>query len=232
MAFCADLARTLPTPTDWGLEIGTLAEVHRRVPSARVCQVEVADVYEHKHKPLSADSASQGLHRMALEVGAALFRAIEPDQIDPVHNRRSDGQPTAAHRAVAQLQAHYREVAHQLVGSYRADARLNGLTYDLEAEQQAVSVFAGAIPRACELAALPGTATCLAPWTQVEATLPRALDRLRAVADETDTMQRRPAPRVPVGARVARLIARRAEGGAWAPTPALPTSAVPAEDFA
>jgi len=212
MAFCASLARNIPTPTDWGLEIGTLAEVHRRVAASRVCQVEVADVYEHKHKPLSADSSSQGLHRMALEVGAALFRAIGSEPEDSGHIER--------------VQARYRELAQQMIACYRADARLNGLSYDIQAEQEAVSVFDAAIPRACAIAGARDASPSLAPWAAVEEALPHSLDRLRDVVDETDTLQRRPP--VPVGARVAGLWTRRnGRSRDWTPPPA-----VPVEDFA
>lgn len=211
MAFCADLARSMPTPADWGLEIGTLAEVHRRVPLARVCQVEVADVYEHKHKTLSADSATEGLHRMTLEVGAALFRAVA-SAVDQTPGW-----------SVEQLRTRYCEIATQMVARYRADARLNGLAYDVEAEQQAVSVFAGAIPHAFAAARQPAAAS-LAPWTQIETAFPKALDRLRDVVDEVDTLRPR-TTRVAVRARVARLLGRK-DRELWAP------AALPAEDFA
>jgi glucosyl-3-phosphoglycerate synthase len=208
MAMRADLMRSMPTAADWGLEIGTLAEVHRRVPASRVCQVEVSETYEHKHKPLSADNADQGLHRMAVEVGAALIRAVSQEE------------RVAASLFVDALTTCYRQIAGQLVTRYRADASLNALSFDEEAEQHAVSVFAGAIPAAARRAHEPAAAS-LPAWRDVEAVFPRALDRLRDLVDELDV--RRP---VPVRARVARLLSRRARPS-WSQTPPLP-----AEDFA
>jgi glucosyl-3-phosphoglycerate synthase len=209
MALSADLARSMPTATDWGLEIGTLAEVHRRVPAGRVCQVEVSEVYEHKHKPLSADDAQQGLHRMAVEVGAALLRAVGADT------------PGRSPLFFDGLETCYLQIASHLVGRYRADARLNGLTFDEDAERRAVGVFARSIGPAAHRAqdaALPS----LPAWREVEATYPRALERLREVVDELDVRQRP----TPVRARVARLLTRR-PGPDWAAGAALP-----AEDFA
>jgi glucosyl-3-phosphoglycerate synthase len=47
----ADLARINRIPGDWGLEVGVLAEVYRNCSLRRICQVEIADKYEHKHQP-------------------------------------------------------------------------------------------------------------------------------------------------------------------------------------
>ena len=43
------LARSNRIPSDWGLEIGTLAEVYRNTSVKRVCQVDLCRQYEHKH---------------------------------------------------------------------------------------------------------------------------------------------------------------------------------------
>src|SRR5262249_39800585 len=47
-AFGADVAQELPVVAGWGLELGWLCEVHRRVPPARICQIELGANYEHK----------------------------------------------------------------------------------------------------------------------------------------------------------------------------------------
>ncbi|MEM0898750.1 MAG: glycosyl transferase, partial [Pseudomonadota bacterium] len=52
---------TLPEvriPSDWGLEIGVLSEAWRNLSPRAVCQVELADTYDHKHQPLSAEDAT------------------------------------------------------------------------------------------------------------------------------------------------------------------------------
>jgi glucosyl-3-phosphoglycerate synthase len=208
MAMRADLMRSIPTAADWGLEIATLAEVHRRVPAARVCQVEVSETYEHKHKALSADNADQGLHRMAVEVGAALIRAVS-------HEERA-----AASLFVDCVSTCYRQIADQLVTRYRADASLNGLIFDEDAERRAVSVFSGAISAAARRAEEPAAAG-LPAWRDVEAVFPRALEQLRDLVDELDV--RRP---VPVRTRVSRLLTRRPRPS-WTATPG-----IAAEDFA
>jgi glucosyl-3-phosphoglycerate synthase len=68
-----NLARVNRTPGDWGLEVGVLAEVFRNRAVSRVCQVDVADTYEHKHQTLSEDDASKGLRRMASDIAKSIL---------------------------------------------------------------------------------------------------------------------------------------------------------------
>src|SRR5574337_1165803 len=67
-AMIADLARVNRIPSDWGLEVGVLAQVYRNCAFGRVCQVDLADTYEHKHQPLSAEDPTTGLMRMAIDI--------------------------------------------------------------------------------------------------------------------------------------------------------------------
>ncbi len=43
-----DLARINRIPSDWGLEVGMLAEVYRNCSLKRICQVELAENYDHR----------------------------------------------------------------------------------------------------------------------------------------------------------------------------------------
>lgn len=49
-AMVRDLAWINRIPGDWGLEVGVLAEVYRNCALRRICQVDIADTYEHKHQ--------------------------------------------------------------------------------------------------------------------------------------------------------------------------------------
>ena len=48
-----DLVRAVRIPGDWGLEVGMLGEVYRNTSLRRICQVGVADRYDHKHQTVS-----------------------------------------------------------------------------------------------------------------------------------------------------------------------------------
>ena len=50
-----DFIQTMRIPGDWGLEVGVLAEVYRNTACRRVCHVDIAENYEHKHQELSPD---------------------------------------------------------------------------------------------------------------------------------------------------------------------------------
>jgi len=63
-------------PSDWGLEVGVLSEMSRNYATNRICQVDIADVYDHKHQELSAEDVSKGLSRMSADIAKALFRKL------------------------------------------------------------------------------------------------------------------------------------------------------------
>jgi glucosyl-3-phosphoglycerate synthase len=72
----SDLARINRIPSDWGLEVETLAEVYRNYSLRRVCQAEICETYEHKHQPLSADNPRTGLMKMAVDIAKSVFRNL------------------------------------------------------------------------------------------------------------------------------------------------------------
>jgi glucosyl-3-phosphoglycerate synthase len=45
----SDVINDLRIPSDWGLEIGVLSEMKRNYATNRLCQVDIADIYDHKH---------------------------------------------------------------------------------------------------------------------------------------------------------------------------------------
>ena len=128
-AMRADLARVNRIPSDWGLEVGVLAEVFRNCALSRICQVDVADNYEHKHQVLSASDASAGLRRMTLEIAKNLFRTLAAQGVvfDDADLRT--------------LLVHYQHLAQDSIGKYYADAMINGLAFDRHSEASAVSAF-------------------------------------------------------------------------------------------
>lgn len=129
-AMRASLARVNRIPCDWGLEAGFLAEVYRNCPPSRVCQADIADTYEHKHQPLSAEDRSKGLRRMATEIATTLFRTLAGEGV------------VLGTDHLRTLQVAYVRMAEDMIDSYRADAIVNDLEFDRGAEEFAISVFA------------------------------------------------------------------------------------------
>ena len=75
-SFRKNLIPQLRIPSDWGLEVGILSEMQRSQANSRVCQVDLANTYDHKHQDLSPDDASKGLSRMSSDITKVLIRKL------------------------------------------------------------------------------------------------------------------------------------------------------------
>ena len=80
-AFISSLARGIRISPTWGLEVSLLSEVYQRASINRICQVELAETYEHKHQVLRKEKPNEGLLRMAGDIARALFRVLTQDGI-------------------------------------------------------------------------------------------------------------------------------------------------------
>ncbi len=170
-----DLLRRTRIPADWGVEIGLLAEVQRVASPKAICQVELAERYDHKHQDISAEDASRGLHRMAIDIVERIFRTLASHgiQLDP--------------GLVDTLLSAYLHHAENTIRLSAADAALNGLTYDHHQEDLAVATFIKSIRRAGEDFHNDPLGTRLIPtWNSVLSTLPDFFQRLtRAIAADS-----------------------------------------------
>lgn len=125
----ADVIKTIRIPYDWGLEIGILSEVERNNTLNRICQVEIADRYDHKHQSLSAQDAERGLSKMSRDVSRAIFAKLATDGV------------TFSPEFFRTLKATYWRIALEFVELYKADASMNGLSYDFHQEEEVIDLF-------------------------------------------------------------------------------------------
>jgi len=165
-AMTPELARSTRIPSDWGLEVGMLGEVYRNCSLKRICQVELVENYDHKHRELT--EASGGLHRMVTDIGAALIR-----------NLASYGVEFDA-GFLNTLSAAYVRMAQDAVARYSDDAALNGISFDRHEEEQAVETFSSAL-RGAGLGFVrdPMGAPQIHNWNRVTSALPDFLQQLR-----------------------------------------------------
>jgi glucosyl-3-phosphoglycerate synthase len=179
-SFRRDVLNDLRIPSDWGLEIGVLSEMHRNYSNNRLCQVDIADSYDHKHQDLSADDASAGLSRMSIDISKALFRKLAT---------RGAVFSTESFRT---LKASYYRIALDFVETYHNDAVMNGLEYDLHSEERAVELFAENIMKAGEaFLDRPMERPFIPSWSRVSSAMPTVLERLLAAVEE-DTAEYAP----------------------------------------
>lgn len=172
-AMKTDLARINRIPSDWGLEIGVLAEIYRNCNVQRVCQVELCENYEHKHQELSAGDPSHGLMKMAIDISKALFRSLAAEGI------------TLTSDMARSLSAKYVRTAENMIPRYHADALINGLEFDRHEEETAVAAFAKAIQMATENFLQDPLGIPLIPnWSRITSALPDFLHELKEAVTE------------------------------------------------
>jgi glucosyl-3-phosphoglycerate synthase len=178
VSMTTELARINRIPSDWGLEVGTLVEVYRNCSLKRICQVELAENYDHRHQSLSVDDPSRGLHRMVVDIASSAIR-----------NLASYGVEFDA-GFLNTLAAAYTRTAQDAVASYSDDAQLNGLDFDRHEEELAVETFSMAL-RTAGLGFVrdPMGLPQIPNWNRVTAALPGFLDELRDAveADSADS---------------------------------------------
>jgi glucosyl-3-phosphoglycerate synthase len=168
-----DLARVNKIPGDWGLEVGVLAEIYRNCSVRRVCQVDIADNYEHKHQILSPDDSSKGLLKMCIDISKSIFRTLASEGIV-----FSDGH-------FKTLIATYVRTAQDMVKRYEDDAAINGLAFDRHEESLAVETFTEGIKIASEIIMKdPLGVPLISSWDRVESALPDILEMVKTAVEE------------------------------------------------
>ena len=167
-----DLARINRIPSDWGLEVETLAEVYRNYSLRRVCQAEICETYEHKHQPLSAEDPRTGLMKMAVDIGKSVFRNLAVESI------------VLSESALRTLVVNYQRTAKDAVKSYRDDADINGLAFDYHLETIMVEAFTRAIQIAGkEFMEDPLDSPLIPSWNRVTSAIPDFLEKLRQAVE-------------------------------------------------
>jgi len=172
-AMSTDMARVNRIPWDWGLEVGSLAEVYRNYSPRRVCQVDIADTYEHKHQALSSEDPEKGLMRMTIDISKSIFRTLASEGV------------VFSEGFFKSLSVAYLRFAEDTILKYEADAAINGLEFDRHEEAKAVESFARAITMAAETFMKDPMGTPLIPnWNRVTSAIPGILKMLKKAVNE------------------------------------------------
>lgn len=162
-----NLARINKIPGDWGLEVGTLAEVYRNTSVNRVCQVDITDNYEHKHQQLSPEDATKGLHKMCVDICKSIFRTLASEGV------------IFSHGFFKTLVATYVRTAQDMLKRYEDDASINCLVFDRHEESLAVETFTKGLRQAADLIMEdPLGVPLIASWDRVTSAIPDILTRI------------------------------------------------------
>ena len=168
IAMRRDLAMALRIPSDWGLEVGTLAEVYRNVAANRICQVDIAETYEHKHQPLDPNDPEMGVLKMTVDIAKSIFRNLALEGVEF---------SLGFFKTLSNI---YLKEAQETVIRYENDAAINGLQFDRHEESICVEAFADGIKRAGEIFwENPSTSPLIPNWHRVTAAVPNMFDMLQ-----------------------------------------------------
>ena len=173
----ADVLADIRIPSDWGLEIGVLSEVKRNYSTSRLCQVDIADIYDHKHQQVSFNNENSGLSKMSIDISKAIFRKLATNGV------------VFSLETFRTIKATYYRVALDFVEIYHKDAMINGLELDIHTEEKTVELFAENIMKAgLHFLENPMETPFIPSWTRVKSALP-GLSREFLHAVEQDIKQ-------------------------------------------
>jgi glucosyl-3-phosphoglycerate synthase len=172
-SFRRNVLPELRISSDWGIEVGILSEMQRSFSPQNICQVDLADTYDHKHQILSMDDETKGLSRMSIDIIKTFIKKLA-----------TQGN-TFSREKFRSLKATYYRSALDLIDIYRSDAMMNGLKFDSHTEEQAVELFAMNIMKAGEAFILNPMDTPFIPtWSRVKSAIPDFLGRLEKVVND------------------------------------------------
>ncbi len=171
-SFRRDVLNDIRIPSDWGLEIGVLSEMHRNYAHNRLCQVDIARTYDHKHQDLSLENQQAGLSKMSIDITKALFRKLATQGV------------AFSSETIRSLKATYYRIALDFVETYHNDAVMNGLTLDVHQEEKAVEMFATNIMKAGQhFLENPMETPFIPSWNRVVSAMPEVFDKLKEAVE-------------------------------------------------
>ncbi|MDA7861302.1 hypothetical protein N9B03_09035, partial [Akkermansiaceae bacterium] len=160
-------------PSDWGLEMGTLSEMFRNYSNNKLCQVDIAEVYDHKHQDISVDDRAKGLSKMSIDICKLVYRKMAV--MGTVFSKE----------VFRTLKAAYFRNALDFVERYKNDAIMNGLDLDVHKEEEAVELFAENIIAAGKnFLSTPHEKPFIPSWSRVRSAMPDVYERLIEAVEE------------------------------------------------
>ena len=171
-SFRRRVLKDIRIPYDWGLEIGVLSEMYRNYAGNRLCQVDIADNYDHKHQDISIDDKSNGLSKMSIDITKVLIRKLASQgEIFSMSIFRS-------------LKATYFREALDFVQIYKKDAMMNSFQIDVHEEESAVELFAKNIMEAGQVFLdSPMESPNIPTWNRIDTAFPNFLDELKLAVE-------------------------------------------------
>ncbi len=173
-SFRRNVLPELRISSDWGIEVGVLSEMQRNFSPNNICQVDLADTYDHKHQDLSLDDETKGLSKMSIDIIKTFIKKLA-----------TQGN-SFSRETFRSLKATYYRCALDMIDIYRSDATMNGLKFDSHTEEKAVELFAINIMKAGDdFYVNPMDTPFIPTWSRVKSAIPDFLTKLdKAVSED------------------------------------------------
>ncbi len=169
IALYSDLSVHLRIASDWGLELGLLAELYRNAAYRRICEVDLG-FYDHRHKPITPD----GLLKTAEDSFVTLLRTLtEMENME------------ISESFLISLQVAYRRAAQDKIRQYHADATCNNLAFDRHEEEANVDLLSSVILTGGRKYLANPVRAQLPDWLRAVAAMPNIREKLRETAIES-----------------------------------------------
>lgn len=160
-AIVNNLVRRCRLPYNWGLEIGVLSEVYRNSALKRICQVDLADEFDHKHSDLNPQDLQAGLAKMAVDIMLMIFSTM------------SSMGHILSQSFLNTLNSTYVRFAQDFLNKYYHDSLINGLEFDRHSEGIAIETFSECLKHATEqYLSKPLEIPTIPTWNRVVAAVP------------------------------------------------------------
>ncbi|HAM99471.1 MAG TPA: glycosyl transferase [Marinilabiliales bacterium] len=173
IAIQIDLAKNIRIPTDFGLELGLLTELDKHLSPNQICQVEIADQYDHRHQSESFENPDKGLSRMSFDIARTIYAKMA-----------SSGS-TFSEGMFRSIKATYHRIALEMVEQYQNDALMNGLTFDRHREERLVDQLSKNVYQAgVSYLNNPSQNQMMPTWNWVMAAVPEALHEFYQLVEE------------------------------------------------
>jgi len=176
--FCMNdkIAWDLKFPSDWGLEIGVLAGIFKRVPLNKICQSELCDRYDHKHQPLST-TPQKGLFKMTFDIAGTFYRILSDEGI------------SLSGEFFDTLSEIYARHARDAITQFYHESLINGLRFDREEEKEKTTLFKRAIRDAGKVYLENPLETQFIPaWSRVNTMLPTFMTDLKTTIEKDNSL--------------------------------------------
>ncbi len=132
------IATEMQLAADWGLEVSILHQVHKLSDTQRICQVEITDFYEHKHRQINNKNNSLSLSNTVLKISLLLFYYL--DQKNEIFTKDFN-------QSLLNL---YWIHANRAIKQYKALSIFNNISYSVNQEFETIKIFYKTIDNALE----------------------------------------------------------------------------------